>query len=260
MTIGVVTALIETGMIPYKEPETVVRLETPAGLVTAKARISNGRVKNVSFQNVPSFLYRADVSVIVPEVGEIIGDIAFGGNFYYIVNMEKNNLKEVSNNVDKLIDLANKILERANALYKVSHPQIPEINKIDAVVFTTKPSHPKADLKVIYVKGTHIDRSPCGTGTSAVMATLYSKGLLNKPVFISESILGTLYKGKILGTTKIGNYDAIIPEITGKAWIHAFSTIVIEDDDPFMYGFRLREGIVKIPSEIDPYTWISDDS
>ena len=91
------------------------------------------------------------------------------------------------------------------------------------------------------------------------MATLYSKGLLNKPVFISESILGTLYKGKILGTTKIGNYDAIIPEITGKAWIHAFSTIVIEDDDPFMYGFRLREGIVKIPSEIDPYTWISDN-
>ncbi|MEM2406765.1 MAG: proline racemase family protein [Sulfolobales archaeon] len=255
MTIGVVTALIETGIADYKEPETTLRLETPAGIVTARARVKGGQVENVTFRNVPSFLYKDNCVISVPGLGEISGDIAFGGNFYFIVNMEQNKMPKLS--IDELVSVAGKILAKVNETYSVQHPEIPELNKIDAVVFTSSPTHPRSNLRVIYVKGTHIDRSPCGTGTSAVMASLYSKGELRDETFVSESILGGLYLGKIVHRTKVGRFDAIVPEITGKAWIHGYNMIVIDEGDPFKYGFRLREGMIKIPSSIDPYRWIS---
>lgn len=256
MTIGVVTALIETGMVNHKEPETTLRLETPAGIVTARARVEGGKVKNVTFKNVPSFLYKDNVVISIPGLGEITGDIAFGGNFYFIVNIEQNNISSKLS-IDELVATANKILAKVNNEYRVQHPEIPELNKIDAVIFTSRPAHPKANLRVIYVKGTHIDRSPCGTGTSAVMASLYSKRQLPSETFISESILGCLYLGKVVHKTKVGEFDAIVPEITGRAWIHGYSMIVIDESDPFKYGFRLREGVAKIPPSIDPYQWIS---
>jgi len=257
MTIGVVTAAIETGIVRAKEPITTVTLDTPAGIITAKARIENGDVKNVTLRNVPSFLYKEECPVEVPEVGEIAGDIAFGGNFYFIVDTKKAGIDIGKIEIDKLVDIANKIRRAAELHYTVVHPLIPQINEINAVVFIAPPVHPKADGKIIYIRGTHIDRSPCGTGTSAVMAALYSKGDLKKDVFISESILGTLYKGKIVDETRVGKFKAIIPEITGKAWIHGFNTIIINKDDPFKYGFRLREKIVKM-SQIDPYLWINE--
>lgn len=257
-TIGVVTAAIETGIVEAKEPITTVTLDTPAGIVTAKARVENDNVKNITLKNVPSFLYKEECPVEVSGVGEIVGDIAFGGNFYFIVDTEKVGIDVEKTEIDRLIDIANKIRKAAELSYKVIHPVIPEINEINATVFVAPPIHPKADCKIIYIRGTHIDRSPCGTGTSAVMATLYSKGYLKRDVLISESILGTLYKGKIVNKTKVGEFDAIIPEITGRAWIHGFNTIIIDRDDPFKYGFRLREKIVKT-SQIDPYLWVNEE-
>jgi len=257
-TIGVVTAVIETGIVKMEEPITTVTLDTPAGIVVAKAKVKDGSVMNVTLRNVPSFLYMENCSVNVQGLGEIVGDIAFGGNFYFLVDTSKLGIDIETIEIDKLINIANKLREAVNKTYKVSHPLIPAINEINATVFIAPPSHPKADRKLIYIRGTHIDRSPCGTGTSAVMASFYTKGLLKKDVFISESILGTLYKGKIVGKTRIGEFNAIIPEITGKAWIHGFNTIMIDRTDPFKYGFRLRERIMK-PIGIDPYSWISDD-
>jgi len=259
LTIGVATIVIEAGMVEPKEPITTVTLDTPAGIVTAKARVENGNVRNVTIRNVPCFLYKEECPVKVPGMGEVVGDIAFGGNFYFIVDAEKAGIDVEKIGINRLIDIANKIRKAAELSYncRVVHPLIPEINKIDATVFIAPSAHLKADYKVIYIRGNHIDRSPCGTGTSAVIATLYSKGYLKGDVLISESILGTLYKARIVDKTKVGDLDAIIPEIIGKAWIHGFNTIIIDKDDPFKYGFRLREKIVEKP-HIDPYLWISE--
>jgi len=255
--IGVVTAVIETGIIEAKEPITTVKLDTPAGVIEAKAKIEDGHVKNVTLKNVPSFLVKEGCCVEVPGIGIIKGDIAYGGNFYFLVDTVENNIDIKNIEISKLINLANRIRIAVEAKYKVAHPIIPEINKINATIFIAPPTHPKADSKVIYIRDSHIDRSPCGTGTCAVMAMLYSKGKLRKDIFISESILGTLYKGKVIGRTKVGNYEAIIPEITGRAWIYGFNMLVIDESDPFKYGFRLKERIVK-PIQTDPYTWIND--
>jgi proline racemase len=241
-TIGASTIAIESGMVPKVEPYTELTLEAPAGLIRVKAAIENGRVKEVSFRNVPAFLYKEDVKINVPEIGEITLDIAFGGSFFAIVDAKQLGIKITPENATKLKDIGLKIRDIVNKEIKVQHPTLDHIKTVDLVEIYDEPTNPEATLKNVVVFGEgQIDRSPCGTGTSAKMATLFAKGKLKEgELFVYESIIGTMFKGRVVGTTKVGDFDAVIPEITGSAYITGFNTFVIDEDDPMKYGFCLK--------------------
>ncbi len=241
-TIGASTIAIESGMVPKVEPYTELTLEAPAGLIRVKAAIENGRVKEVSFRNVPAFLYKEDVKLNVPEIGEITLDISFGGSFFAIVDAKQLGIKITPENATKLKDIGLKIRDIVNKEIKVQHPTLDHIKTVDLVEIYDEPTNPEATLKNVVVFGEgQVDRSPCGTGTSAKMATLFAKGKLKEgELFVYESIIGTMFKGRVVGTTKVGEFDAVIPEITGSAYITGFNTFVIDEDDPMKYGFSLK--------------------
>lgn len=241
-TIGAVTVAIETGMVEYKEPITEVILDTPAGLVRAKAKVENSKVKEVSFVNVPAFHYKKDVEIEVPELGKIVFDISFGGSFFAIVDAKQLGLKVKPENASKLSELGLKIRDIINETVEIKHPELSHIKTVDLVEIYDEPTHPDADYKNVVIFGQgQVDRSPCGTGTCAKLATLHSKGELGVgEKFTYESILGTLFKGRILEKTKIAEYDGIIPEITGSAFITGFNHFIIDPDDPVKYGFSLK--------------------
>ncbi|MFS8541576.1 MAG: proline racemase family protein, partial [Tissierellales bacterium] len=229
-------------MVPMKEPYTELTLEAPAGLVRVKAAIENGRVKEVSFRNVPAFLYKPDVKINVPEIGEITLDISFGGSFFAIVDAKQLGIKITPENATKLKDIGLKIRDIINKEIEIQHPTLKHIKTVDLVEIYDEPTNPEATLKNVVVFGEgQVDRSPCGTGTSAKMATLFAKGKLKEgELFVYESIIGTMFKGRVVGTTKVGEFDAVIPEITGSAYITGFNTFVIDEDDPMKYGFSLK--------------------
>lgn len=241
-SIGAVTVAIETGMVAPVEPITEVTMDTPAGIVRAKASVVNGKVKEVSIINVPAFHYKKDVEIEVPEIGKITFDISFGGSFFAIINAKQLGLTVEPKNTQKLTEVGLKIRDIINETVEIKHPTLSHIKTVDLVEIYDAPTHPDADYKNVVIFGQgQVDRSPCGTGTSAKMATLYSKGELkeNEP-FIYESILGTLFKGRVVGTTDIAEYKGIIPEITGSAYITGFNHFVIDPEDPVKYGFILK--------------------
>lgn len=241
-SIGAITVAIETGMVDVVEPYTEVKMDTPAGVISARAKVDEGRVREVSIVNVPAFSYLQDVSVSVPDVGDVQMDISFGGSFFAIVDSRKLGIKVESENASKLCEMGLKIRKAVNEQIEVKHPELTHINKVDLVEFFDDPTHEDANYKNVVVFGQgQVDRSPCGTGTSAKLATLYEKGQI-KPneIFIYESILGTLFKGRIIGETTVGSKKAIIPEITGSAYITGFNHFVIDPEDPVKYGFQLK--------------------
>jgi len=249
-TIGVATVAVATGIVEVIEPVTKVTIDTPAGLVVAKVEIRNGNVKRVTIRNVPCFLYKGDVSIKVPTLGKVVGDIAFGGNFYFLVDNKniKINLDEIE--IDRLLDIGNKI--RKNAIEQIEVVQHPnkQIKGISAVIIKGPSTHSKANCRSFFIVGRQLGRSPCGTGTCAIMASLYSNGKLNVGnEFITESILSTFFKGEIVDEINVGDFKAIIPEITGSAWITGFNTILIDSSDPLKYGFRLMDRKVKYNNE-----------
>ena len=244
-TIAAVTAAVETGMVDVEEgtTEKEVVVETPAGLIyaTAKFKDNGAKVKEVSFKNVASFLYERDVELDVEGIGHIKFDISFGGSFFCIISADQLGLEVKPENASKLKEAGLKIREAVNANIEIQHPTLEHIKTVDLVEIYDKPSHPEATYKNVVVFGDgNIDRSPCGTGTSAKLATLYAKGEL-KPgePFVYESILGTLFKGRIVEERKLAGYDAIIPEITGSGYILGFSNYVYDPDDELTYGFLL---------------------
>ncbi|WMJ78174.1 MULTISPECIES: proline racemase [unclassified Sedimentibacter] len=241
-SIGAATVVVENGMVPMVEPVTEINLEAPAGIVKAKVFVECGKVKEVSITNVPAFLYKRDVKINVPEIGEIILDISFGGSFFAILNAKQLGLEIIPANADKLKNIGMVIRDVVNKEIKVQHPTLPHINTVDLVEIYDEPTNPEATYKNVVVFGDgQVDRSPCGTGTSAKMATLYAKGKLKlgEP-FVYESIIGTLFRGRVLETTKVGDLDAIVPEITGSAYITGYSNYVIDDSDPVRHGFMLQ--------------------
>lgn len=244
-TIAAVTAAVETGMVDVEEgaTEKEVVVETPAGLIyaTAKLKDKGGKVKEVSFKNVESFLYKRDVELDVEGVGHIKFDISFGGSFFCIISADQLGLEVKPENASKLKEAGLKIRDAINTNIEIQHPTLEHIKTVDLVEIYDKPSHPEATFKNVVVFGDgNIDRSPCGTGTSAKLATLYAKGEL-KPgePFVYESILGTLFKGRIVEERKLADFDAIIPEITGSGYILGFSNYVYDPDDSLTYGFLL---------------------
>lgn len=244
-TIAAVTAAVETGMVDVEEgaTEKEVVVETPAGLIyaTAKLKDNGAKVKEVSFRNVESFLYKRDLELDVEGVGHIKFDISFGGSFFCILSADQLGLEVKPENASKLKEAGLKIRDAVNANVEIQHPTLSHIKSVDLVEIYDKPSHPEATYKNVVVFGDgNIDRSPCGTGTSAKLATLYAKGEL-KPgePFVYESILGTLFKGRIVEERKLADFDAIIPKITGSGYILGFSNYVYDPDDSLTYGFLL---------------------
>ncbi len=240
-SIGAMTIAVETGIVEIKEPFTNITMDTPAGIVKGKVKVENGKSKEVSIVNVPAFHYKEDVQINVPEIGTITLDISFGGSFFAIVHAKELGLKVEPKYSQQLLDIGLKIRDIVNETVEIQHPELSHINTVDLVEIYDEPTHPEADYKNVVVFGQgQVDRSPCGTGTSAKLATLHSKGKLKEDeTFVYESITGTLFKGKIVGTTKVGGLDAIIPEITGSAFITGFNQYVIDEDDPVKHGFVL---------------------
>ena len=241
-SIGVATLLVEKGYVEVTEPITYITLDAPAGLIKAKVKVENGKAVEVSIINVPSFLYKKDIEIDVPDLGKVPVDISFGGSFFAIVNGRDLGLDVAIENIDELVKYGLTIRDTINAQIPVVHPTNPFIDRVDLVEIYDKPSSKEANLKNVVIFGAgQVDRSPCGTGTSAKLATLHGKGLLkiNEP-FVYESITGTKFVGKIIGETTVGDYNAIIPEITGKAFITAYGNMVFEEEDPFKYGFVMQ--------------------
>ena len=254
-TICVVTTLIETGMVEVNEPFTDFKLDTPAGLISIRAEVSNGKATNVTFENVPAFSVYTNESISVPEIGEVKVDVAYGGMFYVILDSEELGLKLSPENGGEIVRVAEMVKAIASEKLPVVHPENKEISGITIAVVSGPPENPAATLKNVVVVSTGkldwdrpetwkgvIDRSPCGTGTCAKMASLFEKNMLDVDTdFIHEGILGTTFTGRLVRKTKVGDYDAVVPTITGRAWITGFAQYVVDDSDPFPEGFTIGD-------------------
>lgn len=240
-TIGVATALVESGIIEPVEPFTYINLDTPAGLVRVKVEVKDNVAKDVTFTNVPVFVFAQDVEVNVPEIGKIKLDISYGGNYYAIVKSMDMGITVSPENAKEIVRLGNMIKDAVNEQVTVYHPDKPYINEVTHVEFSDLPTHPQANVKnAVVIPPGAIDRSPCGTGTSAKMASLYAKGKLKiGEKFVHESIISTIFTCRILEETKVGDFSAIIPEISGRAYVTGLNNFVIDPEDPIQEGFRL---------------------
>lgn len=239
-TIGAVTALIESGTIAYT-PERPVVLETPAGLVHVKPTLEGNTVTNVSIKNVPAFLFKQDVDVNVPSLGNIKVDIAFGGSFFALVDAEDLKIKTAISNHEYLTDIGVQIINAVNESIKIEHPSENKFNKVELMLFLEKSENNDIDTRNINVFGRgQLARSACGTGLSAQLATQYGKGLLQKGgKYATESIIKTPFFGRIAEETKVGQIKAIIPEITGKAFITGKHEFILHPEDDLKHGFLL---------------------
>jgi proline racemase/trans-L-3-hydroxyproline dehydratase len=241
-TIAIATALIEIGMIPFKEPETVVVFDTPAGLVETHAQVEGNQVLEVTVTNVSSFLYAKDVELVLPEIGKITIDISFGGNFFAMTPAKALGIVLHSDNISTLIQLGKTIKEAVNRQVKVQHPREHHIAKVELIEIYDQPEPSKPFSKSVVIFGNgQMDRCPCGTGTSATMATLHAKGELPLGVeFTTESIIGTQFHGKLIRETQVGNFPAVNPVFTGNAYITGIQQFVVDPNDPLKYGFVLE--------------------
>lgn len=239
-TIGFCTALIEAGLIQVKEPYTNLNLDTPAGLVEVIIKVKDGKAEEVTFANVPAFLLKT-ITIDVEDIGEINCDIAYGGNFYGIVDARPLNLDLTKENTSEIIDMGIKIRNAINTTEEVIHPEYPFINGLTHMEFFTDPVHPEADIKnTVVVPPGGIDRSPCGTGTSAKLAVMHAKGEIKEhEQFVHESIVGSLFKARVINTTHVKDVAAVIPEVTGSAWVMGMHRFFYNERDPLKEGFLL---------------------
>ncbi|KAJ3510138.1 hypothetical protein NM208_g15575 [Fusarium decemcellulare] len=242
-TVCTTTVLLETGMVPMKEPITQVRLDTAAGLVVATAECQNGKCKSVSFDNVPAFVYALDKEIDVPGLGKVLVDIAYGGQWYVLIQADALGITVETINADRLIDLGNRLKRAVLADCLPTHPENPAICGINNIIITEPlqdgPKGKTVKHTVIVTPG-RLDRSPCGTGSSSRLAILHARGLVKvgEPVKF-RSIINTEFVGSIRGTTKVGNLDAVLPTIKGRAWITGEKSVHLDPEDPFPTGFLL---------------------
>ena len=240
-TIGTITIAVEEGLIVPKVPG-IIRMETPAGLVEICYQMNGSKVKNVRLKNVPSFLHSTELVVQCPELGELIVDVSYGGNFYAIVDVQKNFRGLQHYTADKLIAWARQLRKNINAKYEFVHPLDATINGCSHVLWTGAVLDKTSTARnAVFYGDKAIDRSPCGTGTSARMAQWYAKGKLDKgDDFIHESIIGSKFIGRIEEELKLDGKSAIRPSIEGWAKIYGYNTISIDkEDDPYAYGFQV---------------------
>jgi proline racemase len=254
-TICVVTALIGTGMVAACEPITKLTLDTPAGLVHVEAQVRDSQVVRVTFENVPSFAVHLDTPVEVPQLGTVKVDVAYGGMFYVIADAAALGLKLTPDEGRDITRIGEMIKAATREQLPVVHPENSGIADVTIAQLSGAPVSKGAHAKNAVVVSTGqldwarpstwtgaIDRSPCGTGTSAKMATLHAKGklALNED-FVHEGILGTTFTGRLIREAKVGPYRAVVPTISGRAWITGFAQYVLDADDPFPEGFTVGD-------------------
>ena len=254
-TICTVTVLLETGMLPMVEPETLLTLEAPAGLIRVRAACRDGKVTGVTFENVPAFAVHLGVPVEVPELGTVEVDVAWGGMFYAIVEAAPLGFAITPDEGRDLVRIGEMIKAATREQYPVSHPDNPQIQGVSIMQFSGPPSVAGADMKntVVVSSGDFdwerpstwtgvLDRSPCGTGTCARMATLHARGRLRMgQPFVHEGILGTTWTGTLVRETRVGDFAAVVPELTGSAWITGMASYVVDPSDPFPEGFTVGD-------------------
>lgn len=238
-TIGSVTAIIETGLVPAVEPYTEVVLDAPAGLIRTKAEVKDGKVLNVTLTNVPSFLYKENLTTVI-DGKEITYDISFGGSFFALVDLSQLGWTINPQDIPKLTEFGMKVIEQVNKEVEIKHPEL-NITTVDLAELYCSTDTPGCDKRNVVIFGDNMaDRSPCGTGTSAKLATLYARNeiKIGEP-FVYESFIGSQFKGVIKEETTIGGFKAVIPQITGSAYLMGQSTYVIDPADPLKYGFQV---------------------
>jgi len=238
-TIGIVTIALEEGLLSPRTPGNL-RLETPAGLVTITYSKEGNKVTSVRLTNVPAFLYAENLSVSCEELGVLKADVAYGGNFYAIIDQQEHFPGIESFRAADLIRWSPGIRNLLNAAHEFVHPEDPRIKGLTHVLWAGKPGTGSTAKNAVFYGEQAIDRSPCGTGTSARMAQWHAKGKLNPgDDFIHESIIGSIFHGRIEAVTQCGPFPAIIPSVAGWARITGYNTIIIDDEDPYAHGFSV---------------------
>ncbi len=239
-TIGTVTVAVEQGLVRPKTPG-VLRLETPAGLVIAEYNQVGEYVESVRLTNVPAFLHSTGLEADCPGIGPVKVDVAYGGNFYAIVEPQPGYRDMADFTAGQLVQMSPVLRKNLNAKYTFQHPENPTIKGLSHILWTGAAKHPEAHARnAVFYGDKAIDRSPCGTGTSARIAQLAAKGKLKVgDAFVHESIIGSLFKGRVVQAAKAGNYDAVVPSVEGWARITGYNTIFIDDRDPYKHGFQV---------------------
>lgn len=254
-TIAVVTVLIETGMVESREPVTELLLESPAGLIPIRAEVSNGKVKNVTFENVPGFAVHIGAKLEVPELGTVTVDVAYGGMFYVIADAGQFGLRLTADEAGDAVRIGEMVKSAAQEQLDCVHPENPHIRGITISQVSAPPLGKNADRRNTVVVSTGkldwdrpstwkgvLDRSPCDTGTCAKMAVMHAKGELGLDEdFRHEGILGTIFTGRLLRETTVGDYKAVVPALSGAAWITGFAQYVVDPEDPFPNGYTVGD-------------------
>jgi proline racemase len=250
-TICVTTVLLETGILPMTEPVTQLTLEAPAGLVRVRADCANGKVTRVTFENVPAFAIHLDAKVEVPTLGTVAVDIAWGGMLYVLFDGAQVGLRVTPDEGADCVRIGEMVKAATREQFPVSHPLRPELVGPTIALIAGPPTRADADAKntVVISTGTFdwdrpatwtgvLDRSACGTGTCARMAVLHAKGRLPLDQdFVHESIMGTTFTGRLVGETMVGPYPAVVPTLSGQAWITGVAQYLVDPTDPFPEGF-----------------------
>ncbi len=240
-TIGVATVLVETGMVPVVEPVTTVRLDTPAGLVTAAVHVEDGAARSVTLTNVPAFGVGLDLKTEVPGYGTVTYDLAYGGNFYAFVELDALGLPFDRAHQQDLLTAGLAIMDAVNAGEdRPVHPEDPAVAGVKHVYLAAPGSDATRSRHAMAIHPGWFDRSPCGTGTSARMAQLHARGLLPLDTdFVNESFIGTEFTGRLVAETTVGGRPAVVPTVTGRAWITGTAQYFLDPTDPFPAGFLL---------------------
>ncbi|MEF9941615.1 MAG: proline racemase family protein [Lachnospiraceae bacterium] len=238
-TIGSVTAIIESGLVPAVEPYTEVVLEAPAGIIRTKAEVKNGKVVSVTLTNVPAFLYKENLTTVI-DGKEIKYDISFGGSFFALCDITQLGMNVEPKTIPALTDFGMKLMENVNKEVEIQHPTL-DITTCDLSELYCPTTTPGCDMRNVVIFGDKMaDRSPCGTGTSAKLGYLYAKGEIGVgEKYVYESFIGSRFTGVIKEETTVGDFKAVIPQITGSAYVTGEATYVIDADDPLKYGFQV---------------------
>jgi len=254
-TICVATALLETGMLPMNEPQTKFMLEAPAGLIGITADCQDGKVTRVTFENVPAFVVDLDIPLEIPQLGRVAVDIAWGGMFYVIADADQFGLRLTPEEGRDITRISEMIKAAAREQHPVIHPENPEITGPTIAQLSGPPHNPRAHRRNVVTVSTNtsdwkkpstwtgvIDRSPCGTGTCAKMAVLHARGQLGiDQEFVHEGILGTIFTGRLAREVQVGSYKAVVPTLSGTAWITAINQLTVDPSDPFPNGFTVKD-------------------
>jgi proline racemase len=238
-TIGVATVLVETGMVEVVEPVTEIRLDTPAGVVIARVAVSGGHADSVTIENVPSYVVRLDDTVEVPGYGTVPYSLAFGGNFYAMVDLDAVGLPFDRSRSQDILTAGLAIMDAINETARPMHPTIDGVNVCHHVEFIAPGSDARMSRHAMAIYPGWFDRSPCGTGTSARMVELWARGELPLHTdFVNESFIGSQFIGRLVAETTVGDIPAVVPTITGRAWVTGTANYLLDPSDPFPTGFQ----------------------